>query len=167
MIVLRVHFYVLQNLFQFLELQENTGTTTLTSWSPMLWDRNQKPQRFLNWRRSLAAKDLWSTDDPSPPGETTLIRSSDRLHLCSLISPQRHTKRKYTNTCIHTYTLTQTHTHTTCATNTYTHTHTMALFRLLHQCHVWSMIGPNSYNLEENPLDFILPEGSFMLTKEF
>ena len=28
---LRVHFYVLRNMFQFLELQENTGTTTLTS----------------------------------------------------------------------------------------------------------------------------------------
>ena len=117
-------------------------------WSPMLWDRNQKPQRFLNWRRSLAAKDLWSTDDPSPPGETTLIRSSDRLHLCSLISPQRHTKRKNTNTCIHTYTLTQTHTESVANTCT----HMMTLFRLLHHYHVWSMIGPNSFNLEEIPL---------------
>ena len=160
MIVLRVHFYVLQNLFQFLELQENTGTTTLTSWSPMLWDRNQKPQRFLNWRRSLAAKDLWSTDDPSPPGETTLIRSSDRLHLCSLISPQRHTKWKYTNTCTHTYSPTHLHKQT----HIHTHDDTLQIIasvsRLVND-------RPHLLRFGGDSLDFLLPGGPFMLDVEF
>ena len=122
-------------------------------WSPMLWDRNQKPQRFLNWRRSLAAKDFWSTDDPSPPGETTLIRSSDRLHLCSLISPQRHTKRKYTYKNTHTQTIGHKHIHT--------HDDTLQIIESM------SGLVTDRSQFGGNLLDFLLPGGSFMLSIEF